>query len=249
MSRFLLLLFLVLPFENFSQDIKSLLLEAQEQESAFKENEAFQKYAEILRIQPSNMFALCKCSELCSRIGNRQTERSKKTDYFKAARTYAEAALRVNPNNSEANFVMAFAMGRLSLMSSGKEKIVAARDIKYYADISIKADPGNYKPYHVLGKWNYEVSDLNSFERTLAKLFFGGLPKASLKNSIIYFEKSRTLNPSFVLNYLELARAYRRSDQKNKSIELLNKMLTLPNILIDDSRAKKLGRQLLSELQ
>jgi hypothetical protein len=249
MSRFLLLLFLVLPFENFSQDVNLLLIEAQQQEAAFKESEAFLKYTQILRIQSSNMFALCKCSELCSRIGNRQTEKSKKTDYFKAARTYAEAALRVNPNNSEANFVMAFAMGRLSLMSSGKEKIVAVRDIKYYADNSIRADPNNYKPYHVLGKWNYEVSDLNSFERTLAKLLFGGLPKASLKNAIIYFEKSRTLNPNFVLNYLELARAYRRSDQKTKSIELLNKMMTLPNVLIDDTRAKKLGRQLLTELQ
>lgn len=249
MIRYLLLLLVILPVENFAQDVNVLLREARQLEDAFQENESFSKYAELLRIQSTNLTALCKCSELCSRIGNRQKEKAKKADYFRAAKTYASAALRVNPNNSEANFVMAFALGRQTLISSGKERIAAVKDIRYYADLSIREDPDNFKPYHVLGKWNYEVSNLSLTERSLAKWIFGGLPKASLQDAIADFERSLALNPSFLLNYLELAKAYSRNNERHRAIERLEKMLLLPNMMFDDTRVKEEGRHLLGELK
>ena len=249
MIRYLLLLLLVLPVENFAQDVNALLREAQQLEESFKENESFGKYSEILKLQPVNLTALCKCSELCSRIGNRQNEKAKKTDYFRAAKTYANAAVRVNPNNSEANFVMAFALGRQTLISSGRERIAAVKDIRYYADLSIREDPNNFKSYHVLGKWNYEVSNLSLTERSMAKWIFGGLPKASLQDAITDFERSLALNPSFLLNYLELARAYSRNNERRRAVEILEKMLTLPNMMLDDVRVKDEGRRLLNDLK
>ena len=247
MIRFLIILLLVLPIENFAQDVNNLLKEAQDQELIFKENEAFSKYTEVLRLQPSNMTALCKSSELCSRIGARQKEKSRKADFYKAARTYAAAALRVNPNSSDANFVMAFALGRLTLISTGRERVGAVKDIKYYADNAVRADPNNFKAYHVLGKWNYEVSDLNFAERSLARWLYGGLPRATLQDAIFNYEKSRALNPAFVLNYLELAKAYYRNNEKKKAIDLLNRMMPLPTGMLDDKRIKEEGRQLLTE--
>ena len=249
MIRYLLLLLLVLPVENFAQDVNALLREAQQLEESFKENESFGKYSEILKLQPVNLTALCECSELCSRIGNRQNEKAKKTDYFRAAKTYANAAVRVNPNNSEANFVMAFALGRQTLISSGRERIAAVKDIRYYADLSIREDPNNFKSYHVLGKWNYEVSNLSLTERSMAKWIFGGLPKASLQDAITDFERSLALNPSFLLNYLELARAYSRNNERRRAVEILEKMLTLPNMMLDDVRVKDEGRRLLNDLK
>ncbi len=244
-----LLLFFALPSILFSQDVNQLIKEAQQQESSFHENEAFLKYAYILKLQPTNLTALCKCSELSSRIGARQSGKDKMNEYFIAAKNYAAAALRNDPNSSEANFVMALALGRLSLIAGTKERIELARDIKKYAEISIRLDPFNFKPYHVLGKWNYEVSNLNVAERALAKLIYGGLPSASLKQSIFYFEKSRTLNPSFILNYLELARAYHRNNENNKALDLLRTVQSLPNMITDDARVKKTAGMLLKEWQ
>jgi tetratricopeptide (TPR) repeat protein len=240
-----LLWLLVLPLKNHAQDATVLLAEAQAQESSFREIEALQKYTQIVRIQPSHFVALCKCSELCSRIGNRLHDRSGKADYFRAARTYAVAALRVNPNHTESNFVMAMAMGRLALISSGREKLIAVNDIRAYVEKSIRLDPSNFKPYHIMGKWNYEVSNLSFGERTMAKWFFGGVPQASLQEAIAYYEKSRALNPGFVLNYLELSRAYYRFDQKKKAKELLARMMQLPDLTIDDPHIKEEGRSLL----
>ena len=72
-----------------------------------------------------------------------------------------------------------------------------------------------------MGKWNYEVSNLSAFEKAAVKIIYGGLPAASLNNSIMYYEKAKSLAPLFTLNYLELAKAYHKNDDDTKAISLL----------------------------
>jgi len=190
---------------------------------------------------------LCRCSELSCRIGNRQPTKDKKLGYFRDGRTYADAAYRVNPNSSESNIVMAFSMARMAIVEGSKEKVASAGAIKQYAEKAIRADPTNFKPYHILGRWHYEISNLNAIERTFAKWFVAPLPAASLDESIRNFEKSKALAPSFIPNYLELAKAYKRADQKARALQLLRQMAILPDKMQDDARAKAEGRKLLED--
>jgi tetratricopeptide (TPR) repeat protein len=243
---YIFLLLLTIPAKNFGQDVVELQKEAERLEVT-NEEEAFKRYQEILNLQPLNVNALCKCSELCSTIGHRQASKTAQITYFKAGRHFAQTALRIEPTSSEANFAMCLAMGRIALISSGKEKIEAVSDIKRYAEISIKYDPTNFKPYHALGKWHYEVSDLSGLERTAAKLLYGGLPPATLKESIYYYDKSRILNPEFTLNYLELARCYHRNNQNPKAIEMLDKLMAMPVKTQDDTRVREEGKKLLKQ--
>lgn len=240
---------LILPIKAAAQDIPALLREAERLEQSFREAEALQKYREVLRIQPTNLMALCKSSDLCSRIGHRQTNKNLQAEYYRSAKTYAESALKINPYSAEANFVMAVAMGRMAMLTGGKEKIQYVNEIKRYAENTLKYDPNNFKAYHVLGKWHYEVSNLNSFERTLAKLLFGGLPKASLQDAIRFYEKSRSLEPLFSINYLELAKAYQRNNESKKAIDMLTRLQAIPNKIEDDARIKKEGKELLEDLK
>ena len=240
---------LILPIKAVTQDVASLLREAERLEYAFREADALQKYLEVLRIQPTNLGALCKSSDLSSRVGHRESSKSKKSDFFHQAKKYAEAALKVNPYSPEANFVMAVAMGRMALLTGGKEKIQYVSEIKKYAETTLKYEPNNFKALHVLGKWHYEVSNLNSFERTMARIMFGGLPKASLQDAIGFYEKSLVLAPGFTLNYLELAKAYHRNHEDKKAIDLLVKLQTLTNKIEDDARIKKEGNELLEEIK
>ena len=239
----------VLPIENKAQDTDRLLNEARQLESAFHQSEALQKYLEILRYQSGNLTALCKVSELYSILGNRQATRSRKKEYYTSAKNYGQQALQVNANNADANFVMAMAMGRMALISSGEEKIKSVREIKTYAEKCVQLDPANYKGYHVLGKWHYEVSDLNTLEKWLVKVAYGALPKATLEDAIRYYEKCRQLNPAFVLNYLELAKAYHRKDNDKQAIVLLEYMLKLPDKEADDAVVKKEAKELLEDLK
>jgi tetratricopeptide (TPR) repeat protein len=228
-----------------AQDISVVIKEADRLEAVPSEKAAFLKFKEALKIQPTNIYALSKCSELCSRIGQRETNTKLRDDYYKAAKIYAETALKIDPNSSDANCAMAIALGRSSMSKSGKEKILTAREIKKHLDISIKTNPQNFKAWHVLGRWHYEISNLNFAERAIVKVIYGGLPPATLAQSIHAFEKSKSITALFILNYYEMARAYKENDQKDKALASLRHMLTLPNQTEDDAAIKAKGKNLL----
>ena len=231
-----------------AQDINALLKEAARLESVPDEKASFHKFKEVLKLSPTNITALNKCSELCSRIGQRELTNTKlRGEYYMAAKIYAETALKIAPDNSEANCVMAIALGRSSMSKSGRDKVENAREVKKYVDAAIKNDPQNFKAWHVLGRWQYEISNLNAVERGLVKVFYGGLPAVTLKESIASFEKARSLRPEFILNYLEMAKAYKDNDQKAKAIAYLQLMLTLPNQTEDDAAIKEKSRALIKE--
>ena len=143
---------------------------------------------------------------------------------------------------------MALAMGRIALISSGEEKVRAGKEIKTYAEKAIRLDPKIYKAYHILGKWQYEVSDLNPVEKFLMKMVYGELPAASLEDAKRYYEKSKQINPGFLINYLELARVYGKKEQYSKAREMINTMLSLPTSTSDDPRIRQLGKEMLEEL-
>jgi tetratricopeptide (TPR) repeat protein len=232
-----------------AQDINTMLKEADRLETSLKEKAAYDKYVEVLRIQPTNITALWKCSELCSRIGKRQPTKADQINYYKAAQSFAEQALKADPNSAEANYVMSVAMGRQALILSGKEKVKAAKQIKAYVDNSIRINPNFAKSWHVLGKWHYEVSNLSGIERAAAKVLFGGIPKASFAESVAAYEKAKSLDVYFMLNYLELGKAYKKNDQLAQALEVLGKIASLPIRTEDDTQIKAEAKALLADWQ
>lgn len=230
------------------QDVDYLIKEGEQLQKEKKDVDALKKYQEALQLAPADTRALYKCSELNSVIGNRQADKKAKMEYFNAAKLYAETALQQNASDADANFVMAMAMGRMALISSGKEKVVHVKDIKKYADNAVASNPSHYKALHLLGKWNMEVAALNVAEKAALKIIYGGLPSASVAAGIDYYEQSRKSNPNFILNYLELAKAYKINGQSDKSIEVLTRMLRLPPKTADDNDHKAEGKKLLESL-
>ncbi|RFS20578.1 hypothetical protein DVR12_18625 [Chitinophaga silvatica] len=232
-----------------AQSVNEMVEEAKQLEKQMKETDALQKDKDILKIQPTELDALNQASQLSSRIGNRQKDKADKISYFNQAKSYAQEALKVDPNSAQSNLSMAIAMGRIALISGAKDKVAASKDVKKYAELAIKQDPNLAQGYHVLGKWNYEVANLNAFERGAAKMLFGGLPDGSLQNAIANYEKCRQLDPGFILNYYELAKAYKENDQQDKAIDVLKKALTLRNITQDDASIKADCKKMLDDLQ
>lgn len=245
-----ILLYLLPIVHTNAQDAHALLNEAYRLELIPDEKAAFKKYKEVLKVSPTLMYALNKCSELCSRIGQREISNTKlRSEYYKAAVMYAATALRLDPKDSESNCVMAIALGRSSMTKSGRDKIDNAREIKKYLDASIASDARNFKAWHVLGRWQYEISNLNSLERGIVKLFYGALPPATISQAIASFEKARVLRPEFLLNYYEMARAYKDDDNKAKAIAYLQLLITLPNQTEDDPAIKNKAAALLKDWQ
>ncbi len=248
MNLFSFLLLFLFSFNKISaQDYNAIIKEADRLEALPSEKAALLKFKEALKLQPTSLYAITKCSELCCRVGGREKNSKVRDEYYATAQEYAKTALRLYPNSDEANVAMAFSVAKSLMLKSGKEKITAVKELKSYGDKAVTQNSRNFKAWHVLGKWNYEVSNLSAFERTAVKIIYGGLPPASLSNSIMYYEKAKSLAPNFTLNYLELAKAYNKNDETDKALTQLNYLLAIKNQTEDDPRIKEEARTLITK--
>jgi tetratricopeptide (TPR) repeat protein len=237
-SSFTIFIFILSFTVSFAQDVNLLIKEANRLEDIPNEVAALNKFKEAIKLDPTHIYSLAKSSELCSRIGSREVSSDKRDAWYAAARAYANKALAIDPLNDQANVAMAMVSGKISLTKNGKEKIINAKEIKKLVDVALKTNPNNYLAWHILGRWNYEISNVSMIERAAAKVFFGGIPEGSLKNAIMYFEKTKTLMPYFILNYIELAKAYQRDGQSEKAITLLKTIQSFPINTEDDLKLK-----------
>jgi tetratricopeptide (TPR) repeat protein len=234
---------------SYAQTGDELVDQARQLEKQMKDAAALSIYKDALKVQPDNVAALTGASELSSREGFRVADKEEKNRNYTEAKSYAEQALKLAPENAEANYVMAVALGRIALNSGAKEKVAASKEVKRYTELAIKFNPKYAKAFHVLGKWNYEVANMNALEKAAAKMLFGGMPEATLQDAISNYEKCRKLDPSFLPNYLELARAYKENDELEKAIEVLRKAVTLRPIYQDDLNIKSACKKMLEDLE
>ena len=114
MKHFLIFVAMLAGVQGFAQDINILMKEAQNLERTQKETEALQKYVAVLAQDSKNLRALVRASELSSAIGARQKDNKDKLNYYQNAKGYAEAALIVDSNNSDANYVRAVVAGKFT---------------------------------------------------------------------------------------------------------------------------------------
>lgn len=248
-SFLFLLMFTFFANPAFSQTSEQL----QRADSLFKnyqEEAALEAYNQVLQEDPDNLSALWHSSLLYSRIGNRLEDEEQEKKYYNLARDRAERALNEDSTDSQANFVMAVAMGRMALIVGSRERVAASRDIKKYAERALEADSSNAGAWHVLGRWNLEISDLNFAERLAANVLFGGIPEgASVEKAVEYIQKAIDLNPDFILYYYDLAKAYERLDQEEQAISTCQQALELPTRAPGDDNVKDDCRELINDLQ
>jgi tetratricopeptide (TPR) repeat protein len=96
------------------------------------------------------------------------------------------------------------------------------------------------------GQVEYGSRVLLAEKAALKCLWRFAICQCSYSNS--YYEKCRKSNPNFILNYLELAKAYKANGQSDKAIDMLNRMLKLPPRTADDNDYKAEGKKLQESL-
>lgn len=236
-------------FLIYAQDVDAIIQQAEKAEKDLKEAEALTRYKEVLQWQPANVQALWKAAELTSRIGNRLKDAKQRVAPLTEGRKYADEALAADPFSADAHYAAASTAARLATVTSGKEKARHLRDMKFYADTALRINPKHARALYTMGKWHYEVFNLNVTEKAAVKVLFGGMPKATIEDAIEYFEKARTADPLLIVNYLDLANAYVKNHRTDKAIEVLNRMVKLPPKTEDDNQYKAQGKKLLDSLQ
>jgi tetratricopeptide (TPR) repeat protein len=249
MRKYLLTISLF-PLFVFAQETSLLLKEASNLENQFKEQDALNKYKQVLVNEPNNVKALLRATELTCSVGGRLPNKNDKRLYFETSLNYAKHLLAVDSNNADGYYAIALSCGKITEVETENKKIVQyVRDIKANADKALKLNPNHAMANFIVGKWHYEMITLNWAKRLVAKTLYGGLPDPSLDEAIKYLEKSKTIDPYFVLNTLTLGKAYQQNNNPSKAIEIFSRCTKLPTRTFDDPVLKAEAQKLLDNLQ
>lgn len=233
-----------------AQDNAVLMQQAKNLELKFDEPNALIKYKLLAEKDSSNVSVLVKCTELNCSIGERQKDKKLKAAYFDSAARYAAIAYRKNSSNADACYAMALVAAKKTETDDDNKKVIEdVKQIKTYSDQSLAINAVNAKANYILGKWHFELIRLSWLKRAAVKAFYGGIPDTQIDSAAYYMEKSRIADPYFALAYLDLAKVYQYDHQPEKAINVLNKLVKLPNRNFDDAGIKEEGKQMLALMQ
>lgn len=240
---------MVVAVNSYAQSIDSLLNKAQQLEKQMKEASALGLYREVLSKDSTNLTALNQSAILTVREGKRQKNTKAAEPYFNVAKNYASRALEANTDNKTSLVALSMALQQLSLHAGAKEKAIYLKDIKGYLQKALQIDSTYATAWHLLGNWNAELSQMNFAERAATKLLFGGLPNASLDAAISCYKKCLHFNPTYILNYYDLAQAYHSQEDDVKAMAILQKAIRLRPIQQDDRNIQEACKKMLESLQ
>ncbi len=242
---------LFLPIFLFAQSTNEQLQKANDLYKQFKEADALEAYKSVLSTDANNMTALVKCAELCSSLGKKGSDKSSRDAYYADAKQYADKALATNPNSADAYYLQALSYANLSQTEDENKKIIEdVKLMKANADKGLAINANHAVLNYMEGKWHLEMLSLNWFKKAALKTFYGkGLQRPDADSAIFYMEKCKKIEPYFVQNYLDLAKAYKLKSSPTDEMDVLRQLVKLPNRTPDDAALKNEGKNMLQDLE
>lgn len=241
------------PVEN-KPEVREAVERAAALYEQFKTQDALEELRTALKIDPKNLEALVwsarahiDLGDLIPPTGSGWQERRIKS--YRKGEEYAHKAAKVDPNSTWAHFYIAVALGKIAALSSVKEQIALAHEIRARLDKSIALDPDNGYAYHVLGVWHRRMAEIGKTKRFMALVFLqGSVPRGSMDESIQYLKKAISYNPRVITHHLELAKTYRALGKTKLAEKQLKIVQLLPVRFSDDGQHKQDAKRLLEEI-
>ena len=240
----------VLQAQNVTEsDISGLLERAEELMQSADEPAARELYEQVIEYDALNFEALWNLSLLYSKQGHRLEEQNEMESYYRDAIELAETAVEYFPDESESHYVYAVAVGRLSDISSPRERIRASEEIKKSVERALERDPNHAGAWHLLGIWHSRAANLTRAERWAANLLFGGAPEgASNDEAENSLKKAIELDPDNILFHVDLARFYITVGRYDEARDVLEVTITLEPSEMDDPDLLEEAKELLDDL-
>ena len=216
--------------------------------------EALREYELAVALDSSSSLARWKAAGASIDVAKQLTsdrDQARRDRLYAVAQRHAEAAIALDSLDADAHFMLAQALGRLSLTKSGKARVRYGRRIYDEAARALALDSTHDGAHHVLGAWHAEVERLSGLTRTFAKLFLGGgfLGRADWDSATAHLEQAVQLRPGYVFHRLELAQIYLDRRRDAAAQDQLERILTLPNTDVLDWANKEEAMRLLSRLR
>ncbi len=204
--------------------------------AAFNPTEALQHYEAAIALQSGNGDALGRASRASVDLAEGLTDKVRRAELFSQGEQYARRATASAPNDAEAHFHLARALGSAALSVGVRERVKYATEIHAEAERALKLHADHPGALHVLGVWNAEVMRLSGIERFFAKRFLGGsvFNQASWKDAVTFMERAVEVDPTRITHKLDLARIYVDVGSSAKARELYQQVISEPKTDVND---------------
>jgi tetratricopeptide (TPR) repeat protein len=217
-------------------------------ERKFQAREALPFYLAAERVEPRNCHILVRIARQYRYLMTDASAKDEKLRLGHLALDYSRRAAAFGPQDGDAQLATAITLGKMLPYLPTKEQVAASPKIKESVDKALRIDPNNDTAWHVLGRWNRVLADVNMLKRSLAGMIYGRLPTGSNEEAERDMKKAIALNPNRLMHYIELGRIYAQMGRKDDARQFINKGLAMPDAEKDDPETKQRGRETLQKL-
>ena len=244
----------VLVFVLFSfgavrgQDAATLIAKGNQFDEQLKEKEALQCYLPANRLEPDNVDLLVHIARQYRHLMSDTTSKKEKLRLGNISLQFAQRAATLAPNDAEAQLSPAISYGKMLPYMTSKDQVAASPLIKAAVDRTLQLDPRNDTAWHILGRWNRVLANVNVVKRVLAKALYGDLPVTTNEEAEKCLRKAIAINPNRLIHYIELGRIYAEMGRKEEARDNIRKGLSMPDKEKDDPEMKEIGRETLKKL-
>ena len=231
-----------------ADDVDALIAKGDQCDKRLETKEALENYLPATKVEPNNPALLVRVAREYRHLMSDTSSKTEKLRLGEVSLEYADRAAKLAPNNAEAQLSPAISYGKMLPYMGSRDQVDASPKIKASVDRALKLDPTNDTAWHVLGRWNRVLANVNVIKRVLAKAMYGDLPTTTNEEAEKCLLKAIQLKPDRLMHYIELGRIYAQMGRKEEARKYIEKGLAMPNKEKDDAELKQIGQQTLQKL-
>jgi tetratricopeptide (TPR) repeat protein len=166
----------------------------------------------------------------------------------KQAEAYARRCIEADSMKAEGHCWRAAALGYVALDAGTSDQVKLSHELLREAELALALDPRDDAAYSIKGSFYRAMGNVSWFQRQLAAIFIGKIPRGGYEEAEDALKKAIALAPDVMRHRYELGILYIDMDRKDEAREILEHAATLPiKVAIDRPRLKKI-QELLGKL-
>jgi tetratricopeptide (TPR) repeat protein len=122
--------------------------------------------------------------------GKRPISTAKKMQQYRTGLRLSFQAIKQNPKDARAWEMVSTSYAAIIGISNIKQQARLADSVRVYAEEAARLNPKEDTPWHILGRWHYEVTRLNWMLKMFAHFFLGGAPEGSYQKAEYYLRQA-----------------------------------------------------------
>src|SRR5688572_21775375 len=219
MRKLILVVALSMTAAPLAAQVNDHLIRGDEAYGALRPVEALAHYEAAVAQDSTGYDALWKASRSLADLAEYEADKAKRADMYRRAERFARLAVAVRPDDAEAHFHLARALGRVALSHGPKDRVKYGKAVREQALEALRLDSDHPGALHVMGMWHAEVRRLPGIARFFAKSFLGGqiFGSARWDEAVRLLSRAVEVDPERLAHHLDLARIYRDTDQPEQA--------------------------------